>query len=167
MARSTLKLKALPDAVLSPVEPHKPRRGKRTIIPAKPAVAASCGRLVLAFKPPRVEYAELFAFKPQSIGERIAIVRAWMAKEGLPEIPEEVSIATFATICARFLLPRHAWPLFERRREAEAFITEWASKLLPIILDGGPAKAGKAQASWMVPEIAALYNPALLRAKYA
>jgi hypothetical protein len=169
MARAILKLKAPPNADTSPLTPPKSRRGQRTVIPSRPASAASYGRKVIAFKPPPVSYGELFAFKPQSIGEKIAIVRAWLSLEGFPEIPEEAGISVFATVAGRFLTPRHSWPLFsdDQRREAEAFISEWAAKLLPRVLEHGPAKREYAHASWIVPEISAFYDPALLAGKVA
>ena len=162
MARATLKLKSPPD----PAPPHAPRRGKKTVIIDKLA-AARPHRQVVAFKERRVEYSELFAFKPQSIGERIAIIRAWFELEGLPEVPEEAGIATFATVAMRFLCPRYAWQVFETRREAESFIREWAAKLLPLVVAHGPAKTGNAQSSWMLPEYAAFYDPSIVKARFA
>jgi hypothetical protein len=165
MARSTLKLTHAPIAHTSPVKPPNPKRGKRTVIPDKPPVAASCGPRIVKFKEPRVQFSDLFAFRPQSTGEKISVIRTWLHLEGLPEIPEKLSIAEFATIAARFLLPRHAWPLFSGRRPAEAFISEWAPKLLPKVIAHGPANQPKTQPAWLVPGIEALYEPSLLAAR--
>ena len=158
--RKPLSLSAAPAAKAPAV---KDRRGKKTVVftvqDRRPAV--------IPFQEPPVSYAELFAEATKtSIGSHIHVIRMWMEQEGLPTIPERISIPAFASVCARFLLPRANWPHFgpKERKPAEVFIAEWSNKLFGRLLAGEEPKPKPELASWIVPEIAAFYAPSTLAA---
>lgn len=113
-------------------------------------------------------YYEVFGKdKPEkrSVGENVMILRAHMHLRGLPPIDEREPMTTFATVFARFVLPRRCWPLFSAKQvvEATAFIAEWASRLYGEVAKAGPAKPQAVLPGWALPDRAAFYNPEIYR----
>ena len=99
--------------------------------------------------------------KARSLGENILIIRAWMHLEGHPPLPERSSVQTFATVSARFFLPRYKWPLFSQSQKAQAaaFIAEWADKLYDQVSRSKAAKSQRVLPGWAQPDRAAFYTP--------
>jgi hypothetical protein len=134
----------------------KPERGRGASLPfsAQPA------------KRLKEEFDALFTFERTTTGSDILVLRSFMHQQGFPEIPECRSIHCFATLFARFVLPRREWPLFtnseEDRAKARQFCKQWASALLPRMVKGGKPKRQRKLHKDMVPELAAFYNPAYL-----
>jgi len=98
--------------------------------------AATLRTVVSKPKPDPVRYEDVFgAFKPyrRTTGEDMMIIRVFMHKRGLPEIPEHFRITEFASAMQWKLLPRHAWQHFYLADivEARRFLAEWARALLP------------------------------------
>lgn len=94
----------------------------------------------LPLKAPPVSYREVFGiFKPQlrTTGEDMLIIRAFMHRQGLPEVPEHFSIPQFASAMQWKMRPRYAWQHFVwfEVAAARAFISAWASALLPQMLE--------------------------------
>jgi hypothetical protein len=151
---------------------RKGNRGKKTvIIDKKPA--AQPHRQVVGFKEPTVSYQDIFGAYPTktTVGAYISIIRAYLHREGVPEIPERISVTSFATVAARFLLPRHAWPLFNGKvvgdkDRAVKFLRKWAQDLL-FKSYGEVGKPQNALPSWIMPEIAAFYDPQILKGRTA
>ncbi len=149
----------------SDVANPKANRGKREVIANKPVGVVFD---TIPFRAPKVDYAELFAASTAlSLGANISVIRSWMELEGLPELPERISAVDFANVSARFMLPRHAWPFFEKaeRHKAVKFIADQANRLSPEILKDREPNQRQPLASWMVPALGHLYNPALLKRK--
>lgn len=118
-------------------------------------------------RPASPTYEEIFGtFKPQlrSTGENMQILRAFMHVEGLPPIPERCSIAVFATLLSRFVAPRRSWQVFAKHQEraARAFLGEWASAVLPRLMESPAARPQPILHEDMIPELAAYYSPSCL-----
>lgn len=157
---SKLSLKANPAATPFVA---KDRRKKTVIIEKKPNADT-----VRRFKRPTgtPDYVEVFgSFKPhmRSTGEDIMILRAYMHLEGLPEIPENRGLLTFATVFSRFVLARCVWPFFpdsaSGRASARKFLKTQADLQLPRVIAGGKPKPQPYLHSQMIPELSAFYAP--------
>lgn len=96
----------------------------------------------------------------RTLGENILIIRAWMHLEGHPPIPVSETVSTFATVSARFMLPRYKWPLFSdaEKAKAEAFIAEHAGKLYSKVAGGKTTKPQAILPGWAQPDRAAFYT---------
>jgi hypothetical protein len=115
---------------------------------------------VTQFREPRVRYEDVFSNPVVStVGSDILIIRCWMKAKGLPEIPEKLSVVSFACIAERFLLQRHAWTHFTRKSEAESFLRKWSSILLREVSDLQSTSVEFSPPRGVIPEIAALYSP--------
>lgn len=167
--RHTLTLKSANTHHSKPdIAKRDPARGKRkTIVIERKKPSASA----LNFKRPSgtPRYEEIFdTFKPElrTVGEDILVIRAWLHKSGIPPMPEEINISTFATVAARFLLPRRDWQMFTETAAgqcaARKFLREWSIKLLPVIVKGGRPRNQPVLPSWAIPEMAWNYSPEFL-----
>jgi hypothetical protein len=71
----------------------------------------------------RIDYSELFGtlrWIERTTGEDVLIIREWMARKGLPEIPEDWPPASFASAIQWKTKPRHAWVHFYASDTAHA-----------------------------------------------
>ena len=69
----------------------------------------------------------------RTTGEEMLIIRAFMYRKGLPEVPEHFTVPQFASAMQWHMIPRHAWKHFVGSEvvAARRFISEWARALLP------------------------------------
>lgn len=122
--------------------------------------------VVTAFRQPSPSYRDVFGQdKPdaRTTGEDLMILRAYMHLKGFPEIPEQRSVSTFATLLSRFILPRRDWRVFSSgiadTEAARAFCRQQATQLLPEVVKAKGAKAQPIMRRGMIPEMVAFYNP--------
>ena len=99
----------------------------------------------------------------------MSVIRSWMALEGWPELPERISVIDFANVSARFMLPRYAWPFFDKasRVKAVEWISAQAKRLAPEVLKDREPTPAAPLASWQVSELAYLYEPKQLLGRTA
>jgi hypothetical protein len=157
--RKTLSLSPAARRHASPTKAAPSRRLKTVIVEHQQAAPA-----VLSFKETPPTFIQLFGKvrEKSTVGANVLVLREWMRLEGLPAIPERLTVTAFARVVSRFLTPRHAWPHFEGdirgRQKAEIFLAHWASALLFRVMAGGEPKL-RDWVPGIIPEKAALYAP--------
>lgn len=139
---STLSLKIKPSTPITGTPPTPAHRKSRT---HQVVDFSGYKARIATAAPPRkrkVSFEDLFGFKPQTIGEHMQIIRAWMDKHNLAPVPEHYTVQEFASAIQWQAKQRHEWTHFMHWEKSQArdFIRAFSAAILPAMLQAGVKK---------------------------